>query len=153
MDSLHVPLKPPVLFFIALLTGAGLGHFWPWGFPAEAFWVRLGIGCAVILGALCLGGWGLWTLRRFNTSPEFGEPVKAIVQEGPYRFTRNPLYVALTLVLAGLALALDNAWMALGVPLLVLALDRLVIAREEPFLRGKFGAEYEAYSRKVRRWL
>jgi protein-S-isoprenylcysteine O-methyltransferase Ste14 len=153
MDALRVPLKPPVLFFIALLTGAGLGHVRPWGLLAVAFQVRLGIGCALFLSAVSLGGWGLWTLRRFKTSPEFGQPVTTIVQEGPYRFSRNPLYLALVLVLVGFAFALDNAWLALEVPLLGLALDRLVIAREEPFLQEIFGAEYEAYRARVRRWL
>ena len=153
MDSLRVPLPPPLLFFIALLAGAALDHFVPWAFLSEAFTLRWGLGGLCCLGALALGAWALGTLRRHRASPEFGLKVTVLVQEGPYRFTRNPLYVALVLVLLGMALALGGFWVALGVPLLILGLDRLVIAREEPFLQDRFGAEYEGYRSRTRRWL
>lgn len=152
MDTLRVPLKPPVLFFLALLAGTALDRFWPWPLPI-AFRLRLGVGSCLFVGSLALGSWALVTLRRHAASPEFGREVITLVQAGPYRFSRNPLYVALALVLAGFSIALDSGWVALGVPLLILALDRLVIAREEPFLRKKFDSDYAAYSARVRRWL
>lgn len=153
MDTLRVPLKPPVLFFFALLTGAALDRFRPWRLLPDAVQVRWGFGGCLFGGSLALGSWALLTLRRHEASPEFGHEVITLVQSGPYRFSRNPLYVALAMVLAGFSLALNSGWVALGVPLLILALDRLVIAREESFLRKKFDSDYEAYSARVRRWL
>ena len=153
METLRVPLPPPLLFFIVLLVGAGLDHFWPWPFLLARFVLQVSLGGCFFLGAVVLGGWALSTLRRRKTSPDFGQAVTALVQEGPYRFSRNPLYLALVSVLSGFAIALDSVWVGIGVPLLILGLDRLVIIREEGFLRMRFGPEYERYRMRVRRWL
>lgn len=153
MQTLRVPLPPPLLFFIVLLAGAGLQFLRPWSFLGGRLSLQAVLGGGCFTAALILGGWALRTLRRRQTPPDFGQVVTRLVQEGPYRFTRNPLYVALVLVLGGFATALDNAWMGSGVPLLILGLDRLVIAREERFLLGRFGADYEGYRHRTRRWL
>lgn len=153
MESLRVPLPPPLLFFFVLLAGAGLQFVRPWSLLGGRFPLQAGLGGCCFAVALFLGAWALMTLKREQTPPDFGQAVTRLVQEGPYRFTRNPLYVALVLVLGGFATALDSAWMGTGVPLLILGLDRLVIAREERFLLGRFGAEYEGYRQRTRRWL
>ena len=77
----------------------------------------------------------------------------ALLTSGPFRWTRNPLYLGLAILLACFGVLLDSAWMLSLTPVLVLLLDRLVIAREELRLRAQFGEEYEAYTRGVRRWL
>lgn len=149
---LQVPLHPALLALFALATGL-LGR---WLFPAS---LGLGMLGSQIAGGTCfvlavaIGGWAFHALHATGTPPDFGEEVAALAVVGPYRRSRNPLYVALSLTLAGTACLLDSLAVALAVPALVVALDRLVVQREERFLAARFGAAYDAYATKVRRWL
>lgn len=152
-EGVHVSLPPPLLFFIALGIGVGLGYLRPAPFAILADPVRWALAALLAGVSLGFGAGGLLTLRRRKTSPEFARAVAVLVQEGPFRLTRNPLYVALCALLAFFAALLDNLWVLLLLPVLVLALDRLVIACEEVYLRERFGDAYEGYCRKVRRWL
>lgn len=88
-----------------------------------------------------------------GTTPEPNGVASALLTMGPFRWTRNPLYLGLATLLACFSVGLDSAWMLLLVPVLVLLLDRLVIVREEARLRAQFGEAYAAYARRVRRWL
>jgi protein-S-isoprenylcysteine O-methyltransferase Ste14 len=94
--------------------------------------------------------------RRFaaaGTNVPTHLPVERIVRDGPYRWSRNPIYLGLTAIYLGLAFAFDSVW-ALALLLPVLVVMRFgVIAREERYLDAKFGAEYRAYRARVRRWL
>jgi protein-S-isoprenylcysteine O-methyltransferase Ste14 len=76
-----------------------------------------------------------------------------LLEHGPYRYSRNPLYIALSTVLLGFSFLLNNTWLLLGVPVLLFVLDRTVVTKEEQYLRARFGERYIFYSRKVRRWL
>lgn len=151
-NTLKVPVPPPALFFVILLIGVVIDYFRPLAFLPEVLSVQLLSALPFFGMAVAVGVWAFVTFRRCRTSPEFGAAVSALIQEGPYRFSRNPLYVALILVLAGFACALNNAWLAIGVPVLSAALDRLVVAREERFLTVLFGPDYAAYRTRVRRW-
>lgn len=92
------------------------------------------------------------TFKRKGTTHEPNGIATALLTGGPFGFSRNPLYLALAALLAALGLVLDSAWILLLLPVLILLLDRLVIAREEARLRAQFGAAYLAYTRQVRRW-
>ena len=81
------------------------------------------------------------------------KPTTALVTSGPYRVTRNPMYVGMAFLYAGLALSLGVIWALALLPAVLLMVDRLVIAREERYLEAKFGEEYRDYKRRVRRWL
>ena len=76
-----------------------------------------------------------------------------MVESGPYAYTRNPMYTGMTLVYISAALLLDWLWPILLLPIVLLVLFRLVISREERYLAAEFGEEYEAYRRRVRRWI
>lgn len=76
-----------------------------------------------------------------------------LVTSGVFRLTRNPMYVGLAAAYAGVAALLGSWWPLALLPLVLVAVDRLVIAREEPYLARALGAQYEAYRRRVRRWL
>jgi protein-S-isoprenylcysteine O-methyltransferase Ste14 len=91
--------------------------------------------------------------RRAGTTENPFKPSTALVFDGPYRFTRNPMYLGMAAVYVGLAFVLGLMWALLFLPLVLIAVDRLVIAREEPYLERKFGEEYVAYKRRVRRWI
>jgi len=80
-------------------------------------------------------------------------PARAIVVTGPYRFTRNPMYVGLTVAYVGIALLVNMAWPLLTLPAVLIALRLFVIAREERHLRQAFPEAYAAYCARVRRWL
>lgn len=143
---------PPLLFLGCLGAGWGLGRWHPLELDLPAA-LRLALGGALVLGALGLGIWGLLTFRRMGTTPEPNGTATALLTTGPFRFSRNPLYLALSTFLAGLGLLLDSAWVLLGVPLLVLLLDRLVVVREEARLGAQFGAAHADYVDRVRRWI
>ena len=151
-NTLKAPVPPPALFFVILLVGVVIDHFRPLAFLPEVLSIQLLSALPFFGLAVTIGVWAFSTFRRCCTSPEFGAAVTALIQEGPYRFSRNPLYVALLLVLAGFACALNNAWLAIGVPALSAALDRLVVTREERFLTVLFGPDYVSYRTRVRRW-
>ncbi|MBP1772537.1 MAG: hypothetical protein H6P99_1700 [Holophagaceae bacterium] len=107
----------------------------------------------MLAAAGALGAWGLLTFRRMGTTPEPNGVASSLLTSGPFRFTRNPLYLALSATLAAFGLLLDSAWVLLLAALLALLLDRFVIQREEARLRTQFGDTYHAYARRVRRWL
>jgi len=103
---------------------------------------------------------GLALLASFNTSfqrrgtaVEPWKPTTAIVTTGPYRITRNPAYLGMALLYIGIALLADSLWALAPLPVVLVLIDRGVIAREERYLERKFGAEYVDYRSRVRRWV
>jgi protein-S-isoprenylcysteine O-methyltransferase Ste14 len=112
-----------------------------------------------LLGALLVGGAGatglfsLLKMREVGTNVNPTQPTTALVTAGPYRFTRNPIYLALTLLYTGLGLLFNTLWTLLLLPVVLLLMNRGVIEREEAYLEQKFGAQYRAYKESVRRWL
>jgi protein-S-isoprenylcysteine O-methyltransferase Ste14 len=98
-------------------------------------------------------GWAITSFRRAGTNVPTNRPALALVVTGPYRFSRNPIYVGGTLAYLGLALAVDGVWLAALLAPFLLILRYGVIAREERYLEAKFGAAYRAYTQNVRRWL
>ena len=112
-----------------------------------------GLGAAVMLAGLGLGFWAVVVMMRAGTNPRPDRPDAALVTDGPFRFSRNPIYLGFVLLAAGLALRWGDLWGWLAVLASQQVLDRLVIAREEPYLAARFGAGYEAYRARVRRWI
>jgi protein-S-isoprenylcysteine O-methyltransferase Ste14 len=97
--------------------------------------------------------WSLWLFLRARTSPLPMRPTTALVGSGPYRWTRNPMYLAMLLVYLGAALLFDVTWALVLSPAVVALVNRLVIAREERYLEAKFGEEYRRYKARVGRWI
>ena len=81
------------------------------------------------------------------------KPVPRLTTEGPFRYSRNPSYLALAMIYAGIAFLLNSLWAILFLPLVVVVMQREVIGREERYLERTFGEEYLAYKGKVRRWV
>ncbi len=110
----------------------------------------------VVLGAvvwLVLDGASMLRFRRAGTPVIPFQPSTALVTDGPYRFSRNPIYLGMAALYVSLAFLLGIMWSLAVLPLVIVAVDRLVIAREEPYLERKFGAEYTAFKGRVRRWI
>ena len=147
-------LVPPPLIFAAGLIIGWLLHLWrPIFITAGSSTARLvaAAACIVIYLALFLGALRLF--RRAGTSVIPTRPTTALVTGGVYRFTRNPLYVSMVALYVGIALLIDSWWPIVLLPVVVLVIDRAVIAREERYLASVFPAEYAAYRARVRRWL
>ena len=103
--------------------------------------------------SLALGGTGLWALRRAGTSQNPRRPTTALVVSGPFRISRNPLYLSLLCLYVGIALFVNGLWLFLLAIPLVAVLRLGIIAPEERYLERKFGDEYRRYRSRVRRWL
>lgn len=149
----HAPIRvnPPLTFVAGLLAGAGIQYFVP--LPALSGTARHLAGIPLVVLSLLLGGSAFATLRRAQTSPSPYEPTTAIVATGPYRFTRNPIYLSFVLLVVGLAILLQITWAIVLLPLVIAVIQWGVILPEERYLSGRFGESYDAYRRKVRRWL
>ena len=148
-----VPFPPPLLYAAGLVVGWRLHARWPLPIGAPTAPLRS------LLAALCVAAWlalFLWawaTFRRARTTLLPHRPAAAIVTTGPYRLSRNPMYVSLAALYLGVTLLLDSWWPALLLPLVLAAVQRTVIAREERYLAAAFPAAYGSYRRRVRRWL
>ena len=150
-DNPGVRFPPPLLYVAAVVAGWLLDRQWP--LPIGAAGPRRA------LASLLIAVWAVLTASSFrsfwrkHTSIVPIRPATALVIAGPYRFTRNPMYVGLALLTVAIGLLLNTWWpIALLIPTLIL-IQFFVIAPEERYLRRRFGAEYEAYTRQVRRWL
>ena len=149
-DNPGVIVFPPLLYGIAFAVVLALRWFWPMPIfdNAVAFWPGLAL---VVFGA-GIAIWGRNALQAAGTNVSPSLPTTAIVTSGPFRFSRNPLYIAITLVYIGLTLAFNTWWgIVVLVPLLIL-MHRGVVLREERYLDEKFGETYRQYCSKVRRY-
>jgi protein-S-isoprenylcysteine O-methyltransferase Ste14 len=138
---------------LALALVAGLALDWLYPLPFVPFAGRGWIGGALFAIGLAVVAWAFVTMRRAGTRVETVEPTTAIVAGGPYRFTRNPIYVAMLLGLLGLAVGFDSLWIALAMVPFYVVIRYGVVAREEAYLERKFGNVYLGYKAKVRRWV
>ena len=123
------------------------------GDPIELGSWRGPIGWALVLFVVLWNGWSLWLFARHDTGLLPGQETRALIEAGPYRLSRNPLYVGLLALELGLALLVPTVW---GIVLLPLSVGLLLwgaIWPEERYLRRRFGSAYETYARRVRRWL
>ena len=153
-DHARVAIKPPLLFLGALLCGALLSYLMPIG-PGlgAANTLALTVGATFVLIGLALAALAVRRFRLAGTSVIPSEPSTALVIAGPYRFTRNPIYIGFTLAYFGFAIVLTSMWvLLLLVPVLVI-LQRGVVLAEEAYLERKFGDAYRKYKARVPRWL
>lgn len=153
-DHPGVVAPPPLIYFGFLLLGWVLDRYvLRLAFPWELDMTVKVIAVVLIVGGLAIETWAGGLFRKAGTNVVPWSPSMALVFDGPYRFSRNPMYVGFTLVYLGLALGLQSPTaMALIVPCLVL-MTWGVILREERYLTAKFGQAYLDYKDRVRRWL
>jgi len=150
-DNPGVIAKPPSLFLAALAAGSVLELVFPTNFVHGT--ARFALGAALLAAGIGLMSAAIRKQRAAGTNIETDRPTETIVRDGPYRYSRNPIYVALVLIYLGVAVLGDSLWLlALLAPLLVV-MRFGVIAREEAYLDRKFGDVYRSYRASVRRWL
>jgi protein-S-isoprenylcysteine O-methyltransferase Ste14 len=152
-DRAGVIAPPPLLTALCIAAGWVAHHFAPRPFLSLDGTPRIGLAVALFGVSFALGYAALRELRRHRTSPNPYEASSAVVSSGIYGRSRNPIYVSFVVAELAFAVAVDALWIALAVVPLVALLHFGVIRREEAYLARKFGAEYEDYRRRVRRWL
>ncbi len=154
-DNPGVLVHPPILYAGGLLVGAIFNQFMPASFAGliSSRNLILWPGIVLLAGGIILISMAVRQFRRAGTNVPTNKPAVQLVTDGVYRFTRNPIYVSLSCIYAGLALIWDSPW-TLGLLVPVLITMRFgVIAREEKYLTAKFGAAYTEFLSKTRRWL
>jgi protein-S-isoprenylcysteine O-methyltransferase Ste14 len=152
-DDAGIRFPPPLIYLGVLLIGIGA----EWFVPLRSFGLDRALlvilGVALVLAGILLAMTAIGLFRRAGTTPEPWTSTTAIVTGGVYRFTRNPMYVGMALLYAGLALIADAPIALILLPVVLLIVQTQVIAREERYLAAKFGESYLDYKRRVRRWL
>lgn len=150
-DNAGVVAPPPLIYALPLLLGLLLKRRFPVPFlPRNAARV---LGLPLLGGGVLLMGWFFRTMRHADTPIDPREPVSRIVTGGPFQYTRNPAYLGMAMIFAGVS-CLTNALSAiLLLPVAMLTIQRGVIEREERYLEREFGDEYVRFKAQVRRWV
>jgi protein-S-isoprenylcysteine O-methyltransferase Ste14 len=154
-DAAEVRVFPPAIPLATILLGVALNYLIPLGARFTPFThARYWIGALLVVGAILGLGWrSVRLIRGSGQSENPWKPTTELIEQGPFRFTRNPMYLQMLLVCLGLSIILWNVWIVLLTPLCAWLLQRLVIAPEEAYLERKFGDRYLAYKRRVGRWI
>lgn len=143
---------PPVIYLAFLIAGLLVNSYYqiPLSSGTIILWI---LGAGILLGGLTVGASALNAMRRARVSPiPWKDPPKLVV-DGPFRFSRNPLYVSLAVMYIGISVAANSIWPLILLPLAIVIVDRRVIVAEEKLLEKKFGENYRNYKSRVRRWL
>jgi protein-S-isoprenylcysteine O-methyltransferase Ste14 len=144
-------VRPPLVYLASIALGL-VGHF-AWPVPLAPASIALPLGIAAIVAAIVLFVSSLRTFRAAGTPVPGNRPTRAIVRTGPYRFSRNPIYLSFSLLQLGLAFLVNSLWLLLTLLPSVSLMAFIVIPREERYLETRFPSDYLPYKRSVRRWL
>ncbi len=154
-DAAKVRIFPPAIPLITVLLGVAIQFLIPIEPAARpSLGLRLAFGGSILAAAILgLGLWSVLLVRRSGQSENPWKPTTEIITRGPFRFTRNPMYLQMVLVCLGFSILLWNVWILALTPVCIWALTSLVTSPEEAYLERKFGETYLGYKRSVRRWL
>lgn len=154
-DTCGAVVRPPRLFLGGLILGIGLDQVWPvalspGGLPGAARYLG---GAVLVAAAIALAGYAMRGFSAAGTNVPTVLPATALVTSGPHGFSRNPIYVAMAMLYAGISVLFDSALILALLAPIMLVMRVGVIAREEAYLERKFGDDYRRYKARVRRWL
>jgi protein-S-isoprenylcysteine O-methyltransferase Ste14 len=152
MDAAKVRFPPPFVFVLTLAAGLAVSRLRLTELPL-AHPLRVTLGAAVAAAGIALIISARLHFLRTGQSPIPWKPTPELIVGGPYRFTRNPMYVGAMLITVGLGIALDAVLASLAAPVALAVVHFIAVRPEERYLRDKFGAPYEEYLRRVRRYL
>jgi protein-S-isoprenylcysteine O-methyltransferase Ste14 len=150
-DHAGVRVPPPLIYLAVFLVALGLQRVLP--LPAIPKMIGFRAGPTIIAAGNAFAAWSVGLFRRAGTSLIPIKPTTALVINGPYHFTRNPMYLSLLTVYVGAALMMRTLWALLLIPLVIVAIRYLVIRKEEKYLQRKFGEAFLSYKASVRRWI
>lgn len=144
---------PPVLYLSCMVLAFALDRLFPLAPWSDSLAVRGAVAACFLLPGMGGAAWAFHTLRRWATSPNPYRSTLRLATDGPFRWTRNPIYLAMTLMYLAVALACGNWWAVSLLPVLLGLMQWGVILREERYLAARFGDDYRAYQATTRRWL
>jgi protein-S-isoprenylcysteine O-methyltransferase Ste14 len=148
-----VRFPPPLVFVGAVIVGVIVDRFIaPISFPLTST-IAISSGLVLMAAAMALAFAARAHFKRTGQNVKPWEPTPELIFEGPYRYTRNPMYVALTLLQISIGLLLNNVWVSLLAVLALIIVHFIAVLPEETYLSGKFGESYRAYLTRVRRYL
>lgn len=150
-DQADVVALPPLVYLGFFLVGVGVQYIWKVKLLSQEVQVFGGLGLIVL--SFVITKLAIPEFRKAGTTVDVYKPTDAIITTGAYRFSRNPIYLALAVMHMGLAVLIDNLWAALMLIPTLVVMSHGVIAREEAYLELKFGQDYRNYKSAVRRWL
>jgi protein-S-isoprenylcysteine O-methyltransferase Ste14 len=150
LDNPGIKVPPPLIYLLPLVLGLILDRkahlpFLPSGVVRVVGWPLIG-------GGVLIGGWWRRTMRDVDAPVRTDRPVPRLTTAGPFGYSRNPAYLGLAMIYAGIAVLRNSLWAILFLPLVVYVIPREVIEREERYLERTFGEEYLAYKARVRCW-
>jgi protein-S-isoprenylcysteine O-methyltransferase Ste14 len=143
--------RPPVIYGASIIIG--LAFHWIWPRPLLSGAALAAVGSAVVAASLLLLGAAVRRFRAAGTPVPARKPTTAIVRTGPYRFSRNPIYLAFSMLQLGIAIWVNSWWLVATLAGAIVLIHYVVIPREERYLEARFGDEYRDYRTSVRRWL
>ncbi|MCF3639768.1 isoprenylcysteine carboxylmethyltransferase family protein [Rhizobium sp. TRM95111] len=144
---------PPLVFAAAILSALTLQRFFPVIMPDTNVLAWRAVGFLLIGAAVCLDVWAMRTLLDNHTTVLPHRCSSHLVTTGPYRFTRNPIYLGYTLITTGIGLILQNPWFLAGAVAAIAVTTVISVRREELHLLSRFGIEFETYCRRTARWI
>jgi protein-S-isoprenylcysteine O-methyltransferase Ste14 len=144
-------VRPPLVYLCAIILGLLINFLWPIHILSRAASFALGV--MVVIGAVVIFTSAVRAFRRAGTPIPGGLPTVTIVRSGPYSFSRNPIYLAFSLIQIGIALLFNSVWIVFTLVPAVAIMAFVVIPREERYLESKFQSDYLSYKGSVRRWL
>ena len=144
-------IRPPLVYLTSLIIGALIQLAMPLPFLPRALTVVPGT--TVVVVAIALFSYSVAKFRAARTPVPARKPTTVIVRTGPYRFSRNPIYLAFSLFQLGIAIWVNSLWLLATLVAAVALIHSIVIPREEQYLERRFGAQYLDYKASVRRWL
>jgi protein-S-isoprenylcysteine O-methyltransferase Ste14 len=143
--------RPPLIYLASIVAGVAL--HWRWPRPVLSGLALTSLGAVLVVAALLLFGSSVQRFRAAGTPVPARKPTTAIVRTGPYHFSRNPIYLAFSLLQLGIALWVNSWWLVATLAAAVALIHWVVVPREERYLEARFGAAYLDYKAAVRRWL
>jgi len=148
-DSPDVISCPPLVYLAAL----SLGLLLDWLVPSQRFSSFPVTGWLLAFAGFLIGFWGVRTFIHFGTNVRPDLPVTALVTSGPYRYSRNPLYMACTIIYLGITLSVGSLWLLVILMPTLALMHWKIVRREEEYLESRFGDDYRAYKARVNRWI
>jgi len=142
--------RPPLIYLASIATG--LAFHWVWPRPLITGVVLAPLGAILVVASLLLFGSSVQRFRAAGTPVPARKPTTAIVRTGPYRFSRNPIYLAFSLLQLGIAFWANSWWLVATLAAAVAIIHGVVVSREERYLEARFGSVYLDYKASVRRW-
>jgi protein-S-isoprenylcysteine O-methyltransferase Ste14 len=150
-DAPNVKIIPPLVYVAGIVVGLLVSRWLPIAvIPNQAAWI---IGGVLIFCGAILAGSAIFKFKGAGTTVRPDRAASSLVIAGPYRITRNPMYLGLALVYLGIAIADQSIWALILLPIILFIIQRRAIEPEEAFLERRFGADYGRYKANVRRWL